>query len=134
MTCLGINVIYFVLLDRLMMASVQRRSGPMNVGWFGSLQALDDGLKLIKKELIIPKKSNTIVWLLTPIIFFDFSLLLWVIIALEDFGYNLDFSFTILFQLLLSNLNLMSNILAGITSNSKYSVYGSLRIGAQILS
>ena len=105
MTCLGINVIYFVLLDRLMMASVQRRSGPMNVGWFGSLQALDDGLKLIKKELIIPKKSNTIVWLLVPILFFDFSLILWVMIALEDFSCNIDFSFTILFQCVLSNLN-----------------------------
>ena len=53
MTSLGINVIYFVLLDRLMMADVQRRSGPQNVGAFGSLQAMDDGLKLIKKELII---------------------------------------------------------------------------------
>jgi NADH-quinone oxidoreductase subunit H len=89
-----------------MMASVQRRSGPMNVGWFGLLQALDDGLKLVKKELIIPKKSNTIVWLLVPILFFDFSLILWVVIALEDFGCKVDFSFAILFQLFFSNLSL----------------------------
>ena len=134
MTSLGINVIYFVLLDRLMMADVQRRSGPQNVGFFGSLQPMDDGLKLIKKELIIPIKSNGNVFLLVPILFFDFSLILFSILPLEDFGVNLDFSFTILFQLFLSNFNLQSNITAGFTSNSKYSLYGSLRIGAQILS
>ena len=48
---LVINIIYFVLLDRLMMAAVQRRTGPYNVGYFGLLQPMDDGLKL--KELTI---------------------------------------------------------------------------------
>ena len=134
MTSLGINVIYFVLLDRLMMADVQRRSGPQNVGPFGSLQPMDDGLKLIKKELIIPKKSNAHVFLLVPLLFFKFSLILFSILPLEDFGVNVDFTFTILFQLFLSNFNLQSNITAGFTSNSKYSLQGSLRIGAQILS
>ena len=67
---------------------------------------MDDGLKLIKKELILAKKSKALVFIVVPILFFDFSLILWVIIALEDFGVNLDFSFTILFQLFVSNLNL----------------------------
>ena len=117
-----------------MMADVQRRSGPQNVGFFGLLQAMDDGLKLIKKELIIPKKSNGNAFLLLPILFFDFSLILFSILPLKDFAVNLDFTLTILFQLFLSNLNLQCNITAGFTTNSKYSLYGSLRIGAQILS
>ena len=49
---LVINIIYFVLLDRLMMAAVQRRTGPYNVGYFGLLQPMDDGLKLVKNEVI----------------------------------------------------------------------------------
>ncbi len=47
-----ISVVYFILLDRLIMAAVQRRSGPYNVGWFGLLQPIDDGLKLMRKQLI----------------------------------------------------------------------------------
>ena len=67
---------------------------------------MDDGLKLIKKELIIAIKSKALVWIVVPILFFDFSLILWSMIPSEDFGYNVDFSFTILFQLFVCNLNL----------------------------
>ena len=95
---------------------------------------MDDGLKLIKKELIIPKKSNPNVFLPVPILFFDFSLILFSILPLQDFGLNVDFTLIILFQLFLSNFNLQCNIIAAVTSNSKYSVYGCLRIAAQILS
>ena len=68
---LVINIIYFVLLDRLMMAAVQRRTGPYNVGYFGLLQPMDDGLKLVKNEVIIPKKSSCILFLVVPNLFFD---------------------------------------------------------------
>ena len=73
---LVINIIYFVLLDRLMMAAVQRRTGPYNVGYFGLLQPMDDGLKLVKNEVIIPKKSSCILFLVVPNLFFYCSLIL----------------------------------------------------------
>merc|ERR1711951_104725 len=73
---LVINIIYFVLLDRLMMAAVQRRTGPYNVGYFGLLQSMDDGLKLVKNEVIIPKKSSCILFLVVPNLFFYCSLIL----------------------------------------------------------
>ena len=75
-TSLVINIIYFVLLDRLMMGSVQRRTGPYNVGYFGFVQPMDDGLKLVKKEVIIPKKSSCILFLVVPNLFFYFSFIL----------------------------------------------------------
>ena len=50
----------FALMDRLLMAALQRRSGPYNIGWFGLLQPIVDGIKLIKKELIIVQKYNGI--------------------------------------------------------------------------
>ena len=86
---LVINIIYFVLLDRLMMAAVQRRTGPYNVGYFGLLQSMDDGLKLVKNEVIIPKKSSCILFLVVPNLFFYCSLILWSIIPLEGFCYNI---------------------------------------------
>ena len=42
----------FALMDRLVMAAFQRRSGPYSIGWFGLLQPIVDGIKLINKELI----------------------------------------------------------------------------------
>ena len=59
-----------------MMAAVQRRTGPYNVGYFGLLQPMDDGLKLVKKEVIIPKKSSCTLFLVVPNLFFYCSLIL----------------------------------------------------------
>ena len=46
----------FALMDRLVMAGFQRRSGPYSIGWFGLLQPIVDGIKLIKKESIYVQK------------------------------------------------------------------------------
>ena len=46
----------FALMDRLVMAAFQRRSGPYSIGWFGLLQPIVDGIKLIKKESIVVQK------------------------------------------------------------------------------
>jgi NADH-quinone oxidoreductase subunit H len=66
----------FALMDRLLMAALQRRSGPYNIGWFGLLQPILDGVKLIKKELIIVQKYNGIMFISGPILLFLLSLLL----------------------------------------------------------
>ena len=46
----------FAFMDRLVMGAFQRRSGPYSIGWFGLLQPIVDGIKLIKKESIIVQK------------------------------------------------------------------------------
>ena len=72
---------WFALMDRLLMAALQRRSGPYNIGWFGLLQPIVDGIKLIKKELIIVQKYNGIMFIMSPILLFSFVLVLWSIIV-----------------------------------------------------
>ena len=61
--CHSINLLFllatvglFALMDRLVMGAFQRRSGPYSIGWFGLLQPIVDGIKLIKKESIIVQK------------------------------------------------------------------------------
>ena len=71
----------FALMDRLVMAAFQRRSGPYSIGWFGLLQPIVDGIKLIKKELIIVQKYNGIMWIMSVVFLFLFGLVLWSVIV-----------------------------------------------------
>jgi len=57
---------FFTLAERKVLASVQRRVGPMNVGFLGVLQPIADGLKLLTKQYIIPASSNKLFWFFIP--------------------------------------------------------------------
>jgi len=59
---------FFTLAERKVLASVQRRVGPMNVGFLGILQPIADGLKLLTKSYIVPVNSNKIIWQFVPYI------------------------------------------------------------------
>jgi NADH:ubiquinone oxidoreductase subunit H len=61
-----ISVAFFTLGDRKVMASIQRRTGPSFVGWFGLLQPFADGFKLILKEMLIPKAANKVLFVFAP--------------------------------------------------------------------
>ncbi len=68
LTFLGslICVAFFTLAERKVLASVQRRKGPNINGFWGVLQPIADGLKLLLKEIIIPTKSNSFLFLVAP--------------------------------------------------------------------
>jgi NADH:ubiquinone oxidoreductase subunit H len=62
-----ITVAFFTLFERKLLASIQRRKGPNVVGFWGLLQPISDGLKLIIKEFIIPKKSIIGIFIFSPL-------------------------------------------------------------------
>jgi len=72
--CILIAVAYFTLLDRKVMAAMQRRRGPNVVGFLGLLQPLADGLKLLVKEGIVPLQANSFLFISAPILTFIISI------------------------------------------------------------
>jgi NADH-quinone oxidoreductase subunit H len=129
-----IAVAFFTLAERKVLASIHRREGPNVTGFWGLLQPFADAIKLILKEIIIPTKAYTFIFLLAPCLSLFLSLIVWVIIPFNFSNVIADLNLGILFWLAISSLNVYSVILAGWSSNSKYAVLGGLRSVSQMIS
>lgn len=70
-----LSVAYVTVAERKTMASMQRRLGPNSTGYYGSLQAFADALKLLLKEYVAPTQANIVLFFLGPVITLIFALL-----------------------------------------------------------
>jgi NADH-quinone oxidoreductase subunit H len=125
---------YFTLVERKVMASIQRRRGPNVVGVYGLLQPLADGLKLLVKETIVPSNANKFIFILSPIITFVVSLMGWAIIPYDKYSVLAEVNIGVLYLFAVSSLGVYGIIMAGWSSNSKYAFLGALRSAAQMVS
>ena len=120
--------------ERKLSAFIQDRLGPMEVGYYGIAQTVADLLKLIQKEDITPAKSDSRLFKVAPIIIFTSVFAGFAVLPLSASWSGATFSSAIFFLLAIISLDVIGIVIAGWSSNNKYSILGTMRSAAQIIS
>src|SRR6056297_1698889 len=136
-------VAYATWCERKIIGHMQTRLGPMRTGWHGLLQPIADGLELFFKEDIIPAQASVVSFVLAPMMILIPA---FITIAVVPFGPDItinglavpqqiaDLNVGILYVLAFAGLGVYGIVLAGWSSNSKYSLLGGIRASAQMIS
>ncbi|MBP6550883.1 MAG: NADH-quinone oxidoreductase subunit NuoH [Flavobacterium sp.] len=126
--------LYLVLLERRVAAWFQLRLGPNRVGYQGLLQTMADALKLVSKELTVTVKADKFLYNLAP-----YFVIVTALMALSLFPFTKEFqafdiNIGIFFLTAISSIGVIGILLAGWSSNNKFSLIGAMRSGVQTIS
>ena len=140
-TMLGVLVMIYA--ERRVSAFMQDRVGPNRVGPKGVLQPIADGIKFLMKEDLVPERADKPIFILAPAILLIPALMTFAVIpfgsSINLFGREIalqvaDVNVGILYVLALTSISVYGIVLAGWSSNNKYSLLGGLRSSAQLIS
>jgi NADH-quinone oxidoreductase subunit H len=123
-----------IWLERRFLGLLQDRYGPNRVGPFGVLQVVADMIKIFTKEDWIPPFADKPVFVIAPAIIMSTVLLSFAVVPIAPDFYVVDLNIGLLYFLAMSSMGVYSIVLAGWSSNNKYSLMGGLRAAAQMLS
>ncbi len=127
-------MMYLTWLERKIIARMQNRFGPNRVGYYGLVQPLADGLKMLIKEDIVPEGADRLLHYLAPVLAVIPPIL---IFAVLPFGRNMvavDLNVGLLYFLAVSSIGSYAIFMGGWASRSKFSLIGAMRAVAQIIS
>ncbi len=126
--------LYLVLAERKVCAFIQNRVGPNRVGPYGFFQTIADFIKLMMKEIIPIRKADKFLFNLAPYIVIVINFLALAAIPFAKGLHAIDLNIGVFYILAVSSMGVIGVMLAGWSSNSKYSMIGAMRSGAQIIS
>ncbi len=126
--------LYLVLAERKVCAFMQNRVGPNRVGPYGLIQTIADLFKLLFKELIPIKNADKILFNIAPYIVIGASFLAMAAIPFGKGLHAIDLNIGVFYIMAVSSMGVIGVLLAGWSSNNKYSLIGAMRSGAQIVS
>ncbi|MBK9934556.1 MAG: NADH-quinone oxidoreductase subunit H [Cytophagaceae bacterium] len=130
----GANVIISVYLERKLSAFIQDRLGPMEVGKWGLLQLIADLMKLFQKEDIIPATADKKLFKLAPYVIFGAIFTGYALLPVNPVLQGSGLQTGIFLLMGVVSLDIVGILMAGWASNNKYSLLGSMRSIAQIIS
>jgi NADH-quinone oxidoreductase subunit H len=141
---MAVNALIAVYFERKISAFMQDRLGPMEVGifgfkggkkfWGGIGQTFADAIKLLVKEDILPNNADKFLMILAPFIIFTGAFLTFIGLPFAENIVISDFNIGIFYIVAMSSIGVIGVILAGWSSNNKWSLYGAMRAAAQIIS
>jgi NADH-quinone oxidoreductase subunit H len=142
-TAILLSVAYMTLLERKVLGHMQVRYGPNRAGPLGLLQPIADGIKLFFKEDIVVPHANRLIYIFAPTVIVITALMCYAVIPFGDqitiLGHKVDLvvadvNVGVLYLFAISSLGVYGVVMGGWASNNKYSLLGSIRSSAQMIS
>ncbi|MCK9485442.1 MAG: NADH-quinone oxidoreductase subunit NuoH [Dehalococcoidia bacterium] len=120
--------------ERRVIAKFQIRMGPNRTGLFGLLQPIADAVKLMTKEIIIPRGADRFLYYIPPVLVFVPAMLGWAPIPWAPNMAYMDINVGVLYVVAISSIGVLAIFLAGWSSNNHYSLLGAMRTVAMMIS
>lgn len=130
----AILALFYIWFERKVCAAFQCRLGPNRVGPFGALQSVADMFKILIKELISLNHIDKFLFALAPYLVIVASMLAFATLPWGKGLQIIDFNVGIFFLVAVSSIGVLGILLAGWSSNNKFTLIGALRSGAQMVS
>jgi NADH-quinone oxidoreductase subunit H len=130
----SVLALFYILFERKVCAAFQCRLGPNRVGPWGLLQSVADMFKILIKELISLNHVDKFLFALAPYLVIIASMLAFAVLPWGNGLEIIDFNVGIFFLLAVSSIGVLGILLAGWSSNNKFTLIGALRSGAQMVS
>ncbi len=126
--------LFYIFYERKLCAWFQCRLGPMRVGPWGILQSFADMFKILIKELIRLENIDRFLFALAPYLVIIASMVCFAVLPWGNGLQIIDFNIGVFFMIAASSLGVLGILLAGWSSNNKYTLIGAMRSGAQMIS
>ncbi len=130
----AVLALFYIFYERKLCAWFQCRLGPMRVGPWGILQSFADMFKILIKELIRLENIDRFLFALAPYLVIVASMLSFAVLPWGNGLQIIDYNIGVFFMIAASSIGVLGILLAGWSSNNKYTLIGAMRSGAQMIS